>query len=99
MGAILWPLLIYWLALFVVCYMVVEVAQDQFYDEVTPRAWLKVGLGTLVLAALATWLRPSYDLMFTQDLPWTALQGIAWFIVFTLVFQFHPKHAAALGIA
>src|SRR5215212_1550443 len=98
MGAIVWPFLIYWLALFVACYTIVEVAQDQLYDEVTPMAWLKVGLGSLLLAALLTWLRTSYDTMFTSDLPWTVLQAIAWFVVFTLVFQFHPQHAAVIGI-
>src|SRR5215204_110305 len=98
MGAIVWPFLIYWLALFVACYTIVEVTQDQLYDEVIPMAWLKVGLGSLLLAAMLTWLRTSYDTMFTSDLPWTVLQAIAWFVVFTLVFQFHPQHAAAIGI-
>ena len=98
MGAIIWPLLIYWLAMFIACYMIVEFGQDFFYDEVTPRAGLKVGLGSLVLAAFLTWLRPSFDTMFTADLPWTVLQAIVWFAVFTLIFQFHPTHAAAIGI-
>src|SRR5947208_3506032 len=93
-----WPFLIYWLVLFIACYSIVEFAQDQFYDEVTPHAWLKVTGGSLLLAALLTWLRTSYDTMLTSDLPWTVLQAIAWFVVFTLVFQFHPQHAAAIGI-
>ena len=59
MSAIVWPLLIYWVVLFVACYTVCEVGQDQFYDEVTPRVGLKVGGGSLILAGLATWLRPS----------------------------------------
>jgi hypothetical protein len=98
MGAIVWPFLIYWLVLFVACYSIVEFAQDQFYDEVTPRAGLKVTLGSLVLAVFLTWLRTSYDTMFTSDFPWTVLQGIVWFAVFCLVFQFHPQHAASIGI-
>jgi len=98
MGAIVWPLLIYWLVLFVACYTVVEVAQDQLYDEVTPHVGLKVASGSLLLAALLTWLRPSFDTMYTSDFAWTALQAIVWFGVFTLIFQFHPPHAAALGI-
>src|SRR4051812_41439532 len=98
MSAFVWPFLIYWLVLFVACYSIVEFAQDQFYDEVTPRAGLKVTLGSLVLALLLTKLRTSYDTMFTTDIAWTVLQAIVWFVVFTLVFQFHPQHAAAIGI-
>lgn len=97
MGAIIWPLLIYWLAMFISCYTIVEVGQDFFYDEVTPHAGLKVAAGSLILAALLTWFRPSFDTMFTADLPWTVLQGIVWFGVFTLIFQFHPTHALAIG--
>jgi hypothetical protein len=98
LSAIIWPLLIYWLAMFVTCYTVVEVAQDQLYDEVTPRSGLKVLLGSFILAALLTWLHPSFETMFTNNIAWTVLQGIVWFAVFTLIFQFHPQHAAALGI-
>ena len=57
MSAIIWPLLIYWLVLFVACFVVVEIGQDQLYDEVTPRAGLKVVGGSLLLAALLTALR------------------------------------------
>ena len=38
MVAIIWPFLIYWLVMFVACYVVVEVGQDQLYDEVTRRS-------------------------------------------------------------
>ena len=96
--AILWPLLIYWLVLFVACYTITEVAQDQLYDEVTPRVGLKVGGGTLILAALATKFHPAFNSMFTTNIAWTVLQGIVWFGVFTLIFQFHPWHAAAISI-
>ncbi len=98
LSAIIWPFLIYWLVMFVTCYTVVEVAQDQLYDEVTPWVGLKVGSGSLILAVLLTWLHPSFETMFTNDIIWTVLQGIVWFVVFTLIFQFHPQHAAALGI-
>jgi len=98
MMANVWALLIYWLVFLAACYTVVEVMQDQFYDEVTPQAWLKVGGGTLIFAALAVWLRPSFDTMFTSDIAWTVLQGIVWFVVFTLVFQFHPPHALGLSL-
>lgn len=92
-----WAFLIYWLVVFVVCYTIVEVGHNHFYDEVTPRAWLKVGVGSMLLAALLTWTRTSFDTMFTSELPWTVLQGMAWFVVFTLVFQFHPWHALLIG--
>ena len=91
------PLLIYWLVLFVLCYIVVEVGQDQLYDEVTPRVGLKVAFGTLLLAMLLTWLRPSLDRMLTSDIAWTVLLALAGFGVFTLVFQFQPQHAAWIG--
>jgi hypothetical protein len=94
---IIWPFLIYWLVVFVACYAVTEVAQDQLYDEVTPSVGLKVTLGSLALAALLTWLRPRFETMFTSDIPWTVLLAIVWFAVFTLVFQFHPPHALLLG--
>ena len=97
MGAILWPFLIYWVAMFVACYTVLEVGQNQLYDEVTPRSGLKVAGGSFVLAALLTWLRPSFDTMFTSDLAWTVLQAIVWSGVFILIFQFQPLHGAVLG--
>ena len=97
MGAILWPFLIYWVAMFVACYTVLEVGQYQLYDEVTPRSGLKVTGGSFVLAALLTWLRPSFDTMFTSDIPWTVLQAIVWSGVFILIFQFQPLHGAVLG--
>jgi hypothetical protein len=97
MGAILWPFLIYWVAMFVACSTVLEVGQYQLYDEVTPRSGLKVTAGSFVLAALLTWLRPSFDTMFTSDIAWTLLQAIVWSGVFILVFQFQPPHGALLG--
>ncbi len=36
--------------------------------------------------------------MFTTNIGWTLLQGVVWFLVFMLVFQFHPWHALGLGI-
>ena len=98
MFAYIWPLLIYWLAFFVITYIAVEIGQDQLYDAVTPMSGLKVGGGSLILAILATWLQPSYDSMFTASIAWTLLQGIVWFGVFTLIYQFHPWHALAIGV-
>ncbi|ODT99078.1 MAG: hypothetical protein ABS79_04940 [Planctomycetes bacterium SCN 63-9] len=92
-------LLIYWMAIFVSCFAVTEVAQDQLYDEVTPRAGLKISIGALLLAILMVFLPPSYETMFTSDIAWTLLHLIAWFGVFTLIFQFHPPHALGLSIA
>jgi hypothetical protein len=103
MSAIVWPLLIYWLVLFVGCFAVVEMAQDQLYDQITPRAGLKVAGGSFLLAALLTVLRragfpTTFESMFTTNIAWTLLQGVAWFGVFTLIYRFHPWHAAGLGI-
>lgn len=99
MWSYLGPLLIYWLVLFVACFVVTDVAQDQLYDEVTPRVGLKIAIGSLILAALMVIFPVSYDTMFTANIAWTLLHGIAWFAVFTLIFQFHPPHALGLGLA
>ena len=89
----------YWLILFVACYIVTEYAQKYLYDEATPRLGLKLALGTTILAALATYFRPTYDTMFTTDIAWTILQAIAWFLVFLFILSFHPPHALGLGLA
>jgi hypothetical protein len=104
MLSLIWPLLIYWLVIFVACFVVVEVGQDQLYDEVTPRVGLKVAGGSLLIAMLLTALRAygfaaSFESMFTTNIAWTLLQGVVWFAVFTLIFQFHPWHALGLGVA
>jgi hypothetical protein len=100
---LIWTFLIYWLVMFVACFVVVELGQDQLYDEVTPRAGLKVGAGSLLIALLLTWLKyrntpASYESMFTTNIAWTVLQGIVWFGVFTLILRFHPWHALGLGL-
>jgi hypothetical protein len=104
MTTIFWPFLIYWLVLFVACFVVVEVGHDQLYDEVTPRAGLKVAGGSILLAALLTALRAfgfpaSFESMFTTNIGWTVLQGVVWFGVFMLILRFHPWHAFGLGVA
>lgn len=104
MWSFILPLLIYWLVLFVTCFVVVEIGHDQLYDEVTPHAGLKVTGGSFLIALLLTVLRArglaaSYDSMFTSNIAWTILQGLVWFGVFTLIFQFHPWHGLGLGLA
>ena len=104
LATIVWPLLIYWLVLFVVCFVLVEIGHDQLYDEVAKHAGLRVAGGSLLLAALLTGLRAfgfpsSFDSMFTTNIGWTLLQGVVWFLVFMFVFQFHPWHALGLGVA
>jgi hypothetical protein len=104
MTTIVWPLLIYWLVLFVVCFVLVEIGHDQLYDEVTKHAGWKVLGGSCILAALLTGLRyfgfpASFESMFTTNIGWTLLQGVVWFLVFMFVFQFHPWHALGLGVA
>jgi hypothetical protein len=103
MTTIVWPLLIYWLVLFVVCFVLVEIGHDQLYDEVPRYSGWKVAGGSLLLAALLTGLRAygfpaSFESMFTTNIGWTLLQGVVWFLVFMFVFQFHPWHALGLGI-
>ncbi len=99
MAALIWPFLIYYLLLFVACYIIVEYGQVYLYDEATPGRGAKVALGALILAAMLTWTRSNYATMFTDDFLWTALQAIVWFAVFVLVFRFHPWHGGGLGLA
>jgi hypothetical protein len=103
MMTFVWPLLIYWLVLFVVCFMLVEIGHDQLYDQVTSRAGWKVAGGSLLLAGLLATLRAygfpaSFESMFTTNIGWTLLQGVVWFLVFMFIFQFHPWHALGLGL-
>lgn len=98
MWTIFWSFVIYWLVTFVGCFVVVEIAQDTLYDETTPRAGLKVGGGSFLLAALMTYFHPSFDTMFTNDFFYTLFQAIVWFVVFTLILQFHPWHALGLSL-
>ncbi len=104
MMSLLWPFLIYWLVMFVACFVVVEIGQDQLYDEVTPRVGLKVTGGSALIAMVMTALRfygfpASFESMFTSNIAWTLFQGVVWFGVFTLIFQFHPWHALGIGTA
>lgn len=93
----LWTFLIYWLLLFVVCYIVTEVGQNHFYDEVTPLAWLKVGGSTLLLAGALTWWDPSSVDLFTDEIWLLAMLAVAAFVLFTVVMRFHAPHALMLG--
>jgi magnesium-transporting ATPase (P-type) len=104
MMSLLSPFLIYWLVMFVACFVVIEIGQDQLYDEVTPRVGLKVTGGSALIAMVLTALRyygvaASFESMFTSNIAWTLLQGVVWFGVFTLIFQFHPWHALGIGTA
>jgi hypothetical protein len=103
MTTIVLPLLIYWLVLFVACFVIVEIGHDQLYDEITPKAGWKVAGGSLLLAALLTGLRfagfpATFESMFTTNIGWTLLQGVVWFLVFMLILRFHPWHAFGLGV-
>jgi len=92
------PFLFYWLVLFVACFAVVEYGQTYFYETTTPSAGLKVAVGSAILAGLLTWTRSTFDKMFTEDILYTVILLVAAFVVFTLIFRFHPQHAAAIGI-
>jgi hypothetical protein len=92
------PFLIYWLILFVACYITVEFGQNYLYDETTPYAWLKVGIGSALLAAFLTYARTGFDTILTEGFGLSVLQAMAWFIVFTAVFRFQPLHAFAIGV-
>ncbi len=92
------PFLVYWLILYVAFYITVEFAQNYLYDETTALAWLKVGIGSALLAAFLTYTQTGFDTILTEGFGWSVIQAIAWFVVFTLVFRFQPIHAFAIGV-
>jgi hypothetical protein len=94
----MWPLLIYWLVMFVLSYVAVEIGQDQLYDEVTPMSGLKVAAGSFLLAAMLTYFHPTFESMFTSSIAWTVLQALVWIGVFMFIYQFHPWHALAIAV-
>jgi hypothetical protein len=88
----------YFVVLFAACFAVIEFGQTYLYDEKLARSGLRCLVGALILAAVHTYMRPSFDTMFTSRLPWTLLLGVIWFVVFLFVFQFHPPHALLIGV-
>ncbi|MBY0396091.1 MAG: hypothetical protein K2X91_06410 [Thermoleophilia bacterium] len=90
--------LVFWLIFFVAHLTAIEIAGDQFYDEVVPHSAARAAVGSAALAALGAWCRPTFDTMFTNDIAWTLLQAIAWFLVFLFVYQFHPWHALGVSL-
>lgn len=96
---ILAAFLIYWLACFAACYLVVEQAQNYYYDEPTEGYPWKVAIGSFVMAVLATRLPPDFSTMFSSSFHWTLLHAIVWFVIFTLLFQFHGRHALIWSLA
>ena len=95
---ILVAFLMYWMACFAACYLVVEQAQNYYYEEPTPGYPWKVAIGSFIMAIFATILPIDFITMFSSSFHWTLLHGIVWFLIFTLLFQFHPRHALILGV-
>ena len=90
--------LVYWLLIFVVNYIVVEYGQNYLYDEPTP------GFGARSSWGVSPW-RPwpaGSGRRSTRCSPrrfhWTVLMALAWVLVFTLLYQFHPPHALLIGL-
>lgn len=98
MGTTIVAFLVYWAIFFVANLSAIEIGHDQFYDEVTPHSALKAAAGSALLAILGAWCRPSFETMFTNDLAWTVLQGMAWFFVFLFLYSFHPWHALGISL-
>ena len=103
--ATLWAFLIYWLVVFVGCYVVIgDRSGPALRRGHAPRR--AQGGGRVAPPRARCWRRSitdgppaSFDSMFTTNIIWTVFQAIVWFGVFTLIFQFHPWHALGLGIA
>ncbi|MFO0959628.1 MAG: hypothetical protein U0800_19705 [Isosphaeraceae bacterium] len=90
--------IVYWLVLFVACYLVTEYGQAYLYDEVTPYIWPRVAGASFLLAAVLTRAHTSFDTMLTDGIGWTIGQAVLWFLAFLLILRFHPLHAAVLGV-
>jgi hypothetical protein len=99
LGSLVLQFFVNWLFLFIALYIVAEYGQYYLYEGSLPYNALRALGGSLLLAALLTWTRTSFDTMLTSGLGLTVIQGIAWFLVFTFVLQFHPLHGAVLGVA
>lgn len=98
MLALLWPFLIYALILYVAIYVITDQAQDYLYGEPTPGMPVKVAIGTVILAAMLTWTRTSFQTMFTDDIGKTTLQALAWTGVFILLLRFQPWHGFGIAL-
>jgi hypothetical protein len=98
-GSILLTFLINWLVLFVACYVVTEYGHYYLYDGNPTGVAGKALAASLILAAVLTYTRTSFDTMLTTELGTTVIQGIIWFGVFIFVLRFHPLHALGLGLA
>ena len=94
-----WSFLIYSVILFVVSYILVEYGQKYLYDETPPYMALRVGIGAMVMAAILTWTRSSFETMFTFDIYKTTLLAMVWIGVFILIYQFQPLHGASIALA
>ena len=95
---ILVAFLMYWLACFVASYLVIEQAQSYYYEEPTPGYPWKAAVGGFIMAIFATWKPIDFMTMFSSSFHWTVLHGIVWFLIFTFLYQFHPRHALATGV-
>lgn len=89
---------IYWLVLFVACYLVTEYGQANLYDEVVSYIWPRSIVASLILAAVLTRAHTSFDTILTDGIGWTIGQAVLWFLVFMLILRFQPLHAAVLGV-
>lgn len=95
----IWAFLIYLLTSFVASYVLVEYGQKYLYDEVPPYVAVKVSIGALVMAGFMTWLRPAFETMFTETVPYTLLMAMAWVGVFVLIYRFQPLHGLGFALA
>ncbi len=106
----LWSFLIYWLVMFVTCYVVVDFGQRYYYEEPTKHAALRVAAGSLIFAALLTRrgvvvgrlageIPAWYDGVLASPVLLAAVLTLLAFAVFTLLFEYHPRHAIMIGPA
>ena len=94
----IWQFLLYTFICFVVSFILVEYGHKYLYDEVTPYVALKVLGGAVIMGALLTWTKSSFDTMFTADVPYTALMALVWAGIFILIYRFQPAHGAVFAL-
>ena len=85
--------------LFAIFYLISELAQKFFYDDVVDGLWWRALVCAVPLAFVVVRFPLAIDTMFTEQPHITIPLAILWFLMFWLVFRFQVAHAAMLAPA
>lgn len=94
---ILLQVLVAWVVLGLLLYFVSEMAQRAFYQVPTGGLWWRIIAASLPMAVLLRLFPANMQIMFTENLVWTLLQLVLWWVLFWLVIGFQRGHAGVLG--